>query len=60
MIEADVECPFCGEVFAVLVDPSVERQDYVEDCSVCCRPIQFTVTCVDGGLESIEVGRGGL
>jgi hypothetical protein len=37
-------CPYCGELIEVLVDTSVEEQDYIEDCSVCCRPIEFMVS----------------
>ena len=32
-----IQCPDCREQIEVLVGGSVERQDYVEDCSVCCR-----------------------
>lgn len=39
-----IECPYCGEVIDLLIDDSVERQRYVEDCSVCCRPIEVEVT----------------
>lgn len=32
-------CPYCGEVNELLLDPgSGVRQEYVEDCPVCCRP----------------------
>lgn len=35
-------CPHCGEPLDAYVDPGGgERQDYVEDCAVCCRPIRF-------------------
>lgn len=35
-------CPHCGEPLDTYVDPGGgERQDYVEDCAVCCRPIRF-------------------
>jgi hypothetical protein len=35
-------CPHCGEPLETFVDPGGgERQDYVEDCAVCCRPIRF-------------------
>lgn len=37
-------CPYCGERFELIVDPSVDDQSYIEDCFVCCRPIVFTVT----------------
>ena len=42
-----VRCPYCGEWLEVFIDPSVRRQEYVEDCQVCCRPITLTVT-LDG------------
>jgi hypothetical protein len=32
-------CDACGEEIVVPLDLSAgERQDYVEDCPVCCRP----------------------
>jgi hypothetical protein len=34
-----VECPFCGQTDELYVDlGGGERQEYVEDCAVCCRP----------------------
>ena len=38
-----VQCPYCWESIEIIVDCSVRRQEYVEDCSVCCRPILLTV-----------------
>ena len=47
-----VECPYCGETIEVLIDCSVDEQSYIEDCQVCCRPINVTVSPgYDGGLE---------
>lgn len=43
------ECPYCGESISVLVDPSAEGQEYIEDCEVCCRPIQISFEVGDGG-----------
>jgi len=43
VIETRVQCPYCWESFSLLVDGSVESQEYVEDCEVCCRPIDFAV-----------------
>jgi len=34
-----VTCPYCWESIAVDVDDSALPACYVEDCSVCCRPI---------------------
>ncbi len=47
-------CPYCGEQIEVLIDCSVERQEYIEDCSVCCRPIIISVETFQGEVISIE------
>ncbi len=45
-----VGCPFCGEEIDVWVDPGGgDRQEYIEDCSVCCRPIRFVTQREDEG-----------
>jgi hypothetical protein len=51
---AFVDCPYCGEAIEIVIDTSIEHQQYVEDCSVCCRPIVLTVVCEDGEVASIE------
>ncbi|GAA4356637.1 CPXCG motif-containing cysteine-rich protein [Kangiella marina] len=51
-IEKDISCPYCGEVITVLIDNSVPYQEYIEDCQVCCRPIEFSVV-VNG--EDVEL-----
>ena len=28
----------------MLLDPSLPQATYIEDCEVCCRPIQFTAS----------------
>ncbi|HYF38171.1 MAG TPA: CPXCG motif-containing cysteine-rich protein [Gemmatimonadales bacterium] len=41
---AEVRCPYCGEVNEITLDPgSGSRQDYTEDCQVCCRPWRVAV-----------------
>lgn len=49
-----ISCPCCGETIEVLVDPSVEQQSYVEDCQVCCRPMNMTVTVDDSGFAHVH------
>ena len=36
-----IDCPYCGEPLEIEVESSEEPQRYVEDCQVCCRPIEF-------------------
>jgi Cysteine-rich CPXCG len=54
-----VQCPYCGESFETLIDLSAGSATYIEDCQVCCQPIEFKVE-VDhaGALEALTVGRG--
>lgn len=47
--ERDVECPYCGETFTALLDISAGDQQYIEDCPVCCRPIEFDLQVTDEG-----------
>ena len=48
--EAAYVCDACGEEIVVPVDPAAgPRQEYVEDCPVCCRPNLLTVTIGPNG-----------
>ena len=52
--ERPVDCPFCGEPITILVDVSGGTQSYVEDCEVCCRPMNIAVEAEDGELYSVS------
>jgi endogenous inhibitor of DNA gyrase (YacG/DUF329 family) len=39
-----IQCPYCGESIELIIDESIEQQSYIEDCSVCCRPIELSVS----------------
>ena len=42
MLEATrIDCPYCGEQFEISVDCSMGGQQYVEDCPVCCQPMEI-------------------
>lgn len=55
--EVPVGCPYCGESIRIEVDCSVERQEYVEDCHVCCRPIEFAVVVNERGNPRVTASR---
>lgn len=38
----------------MILELSVRRQVYVEDCEVCCNPIEIKYTVEDGALASFE------
>ncbi len=56
MEEHTIVCPYCGEPFTTLVDASAGDQRYIEDCVVCCSPIEFQLTVTAEGA-SITVRR---
>jgi len=39
-----IECPYCGEAIDLVIDDSADHQRYIEDCAVCCRPIEVEVS----------------
>ncbi|MGD0962688.1 MAG: CPXCG motif-containing cysteine-rich protein [Candidatus Acidiferrales bacterium] len=45
-------CPYCGEEISMVLDLSVGRQSYIEDCEVCCKPIEITFTVEDDDVAS--------
>ncbi|MES2178709.1 MAG: CPXCG motif-containing cysteine-rich protein [Gemmatimonadota bacterium] len=54
--EAIVECPHCGEPNEIALDPGGgSKQEYVEDCQVCCRPWLMYVTYDRKGNAEVEV-----
>jgi hypothetical protein len=53
-----VRCPYCGERLQTRVDLTAEEPAYVEDCEVCCRPIEFEIERDPaGGLVALRVRR---
>lgn len=47
-----IGCPYCGETIHIMIDCSIADQTYIEDCQVCCRPINLSVV-IDG--EDINI-----
>jgi len=45
-------CPYCGEQISMVLDLSERRQTYVEDCEVCCNPIEISYSVVEDSLSS--------
>jgi transcription elongation factor Elf1 len=42
-------CPYCWQEISMVLDTSVRRQTYVEDCEVCCNPIEVHYVIDDEG-----------
>src|SRR5260370_25289378 len=53
-----VQCPYCGERLETRVDLTADEPSYIEDCQVCCRPIEFSVEREQtGALLPVKVQR---
>ena len=53
-----VRCPYCGERLQTRVDLTADEPSFVEDCEVCCRPIEFHIERdAAGGLVALQVRR---
>jgi hypothetical protein len=53
-----IRCPYCGEQFGTTVDLSAGSFGYVEDCQVCCQPIELAGEVDDAGaLIGVVAGR---
>jgi len=50
MNEYFFQCPYCWEQISMLIDTSQQCQKYIEDCEICCNPIQLSLT-----VESQEI-----
>jgi hypothetical protein len=55
----EIRCPYCGESIELrvdlLIEHQVDHQRYIEDCQVCCRPIEVTVVVDEAGYPEIRV-----
>ncbi len=47
----NIDCPYCGETIQVVIDCSISEQEYIEDCQVCCRPINIFVSIEDDSIQ---------
>ncbi|WP_299677848.1 CPXCG motif-containing cysteine-rich protein [uncultured Tenacibaculum sp.] len=53
MKEHFFQCPYCWEEISMLLDPSLS-ETYIEDCEICCNPIQITTQFDDGELVGFQ------
>jgi len=54
MYEHYFQCPYCWEEISMLLDPSIEQQLYIEDCEICCNPIEVKSQFNNNQLESFQ------
>ena len=55
MEEMNIQCPYCLQAITVLVDTGVyEHTSLVDDCEVCCRPIEISYSVEDGAVSGLS------
>jgi hypothetical protein len=54
MEEYFFQCPYCWEDISMLVDYSVSDQNYIEDCEICCNPIQLDIVIENNEIASFQ------
>ena len=47
-------CPYCSKQISMVLDTSVKKQTYIEDCEVCCRPIEVHYKVKDDEVWEFE------
>jgi hypothetical protein len=45
----ELQCPYCGEINGSSVDLTDQSRVYIEDCQVCCKPIEVTLDVHESG-----------
>jgi transcription elongation factor Elf1 len=54
MDEYVFQCPYCWEQISMLIDVSQPNQSYIEDCEICCNPIQVSITAENQEIVSFQ------
>lgn len=58
LFDKTLTCPYCWESFSIFVEPSCEvGESYVEDCYICCRPIEIYITSKHDDFLDIRINR---
>lgn len=47
-------CPYCWDEISMVLDSSAPRQTYVEDCEICCRPVEIHYVIEDEAVVEFE------
>ena len=55
MLERFFQCPYCWEEISMILDNTVNNQIYIEDCEVCCNPIEVNPRFENAELISFDV-----
>lgn len=52
----EIQCAYCGEILEISIEPDVHGT-LVQDCEVCCNPLQVKITRDRDGDVEVQVER---
>jgi len=55
MLEHYFDCPHCWENQLKMIDASINSQNFIEDCEICCNPLEFNLRTEYNTLISFSV-----
>ncbi|MBC75058.1 MAG: CPXCG motif-containing cysteine-rich protein [Halobacteriovoraceae bacterium] len=55
--EYHFQCPYCFSPISMVFEIYYGEQTYIEDCEVCCNPIEVHYTCDGEEITSFEAQR---
>jgi hypothetical protein len=48
-------CPYCWERISMILDPCMQNESYIEDCQVCCSPIEINFSLSDDEINFFNI-----
>lgn len=57
-VSENIQCPFCGQRFELVIDTTMPFQRFTTDCEVCCRPFEVVAECEPGEILSLDAVAG--
>ena len=53
--EQQFTCPHCWQTVGIVLDLSAGGQVFIQDCEVCCNPLEIRYEVQDGAIYGLEV-----
>ena len=57
LAEYQITCPYCWEVYSLYLEAEATRVELIEDCQICCHPIQLRLEMGFDGEALLQVDR---
>jgi len=58
LVDRAIRCPYCAEAMSIVIDLSAGGQSYIEDCQICCQPMQIDFDVSGETLVELKVDCG--